>query len=171
MNLSSNLYLINHNHIRNRLNFSNLRGTGTLWTHWRLVTAKRVTGKQCRPISDTAERGIWSGSPLFDQTLQNTASNQGLHCLQIVQPFFFRNIYSLCWGFMAQSTHWGHVECSQFTKQHVYLAGLVLHAVNQYCANSFVSGEQTGKHLQCLPSNWMAESQSIVPSPLNENYV
>ena len=34
---------------------------------------KRVTGKQCR--------------------LQNVASDQGLHCLQIVQPFFYRNIY------------------------------------------------------------------------------
>ena len=28
-----------------------------------------------------------------DQTPQNAASDQDLHCLQIVQPFFFKNIY------------------------------------------------------------------------------
>ena len=38
---------------------------------------------------------------------------------------------------MAQSTQWGHVERGQFTKPHVYWAGLVLLAVNQYCAHSF----------------------------------
>ena len=32
----------------------------------------------------------------------------------------------LCWGFTAQSTQWGHVEHCQFTKPHVYWAGLVL---------------------------------------------
>ena len=30
-----------------------------------LKTPKRVTGKQCRPRSDAAERGVWSGSTLF----------------------------------------------------------------------------------------------------------
>ena len=30
-----------------------------------LETPKRVFGKQCRPRSDAAERGAWSGSPLF----------------------------------------------------------------------------------------------------------
>ena len=44
------------------------------WTHWRLETPKRVNGKQCRPRSDAA-------------------ADQGLHCLQIVQSFFFRNIF------------------------------------------------------------------------------
>ena len=34
-------------------------------THWRLETPKWVTGKQCRPRSDAAERGVSSGSPLF----------------------------------------------------------------------------------------------------------
>ena len=33
--------------------------------HWRLETPKRVTGKQCRPRSDAAFCGVWSGSPLF----------------------------------------------------------------------------------------------------------
>ena len=28
-----------------------------------------------------------------DQMLQKAVSDQGLHCLQIVEPFFFRNIY------------------------------------------------------------------------------
>ena len=37
-----------------------------LWlTHCSLETSKRVIGKQCRPRSDAAECGIWSGSPLF----------------------------------------------------------------------------------------------------------
>ena len=43
----------------------------------------------------------------------------------------------LCWGFTAQSTQWGHVEHGQFTQPQVYWAGLVLQAVNQYCAHSF----------------------------------
>ena len=40
--------------------------------------------------------------------------------------------------FTAQSTQWGHVERGQFTLSHIYWAGLVLYAVNQYCAHSFV---------------------------------
>ena len=32
-------------------------------------TRKRVIGKQCRPRSDAAERGVWSGSPLFANSL------------------------------------------------------------------------------------------------------
>ena len=34
-------------------------------THCSRETRKRVLGKQCRPRSDAAERGVWSGSPLF----------------------------------------------------------------------------------------------------------
>ena len=34
-----------------------------------------------------------TGDPKTDQMLQNVASDQGLYCLQIVQPFFFRNVY------------------------------------------------------------------------------
>ena len=34
-------------------------------TRRRLEIPKRVTGKQCRPRSDAAKRGVWSGSPLF----------------------------------------------------------------------------------------------------------
>ena len=45
-------------------------------THWWRETPKWVTGKQCRPRSDAA-----------------AASDQGLHCLQIVKPFFFMNVY------------------------------------------------------------------------------
>ena len=43
---------------------------------------------------------------------------------------------------MAESTQWGHVEGSQFTKPHAYWAGLVLQAVNQYCAHSFARNWQ-----------------------------
>ena len=36
-----------------------------------------------------------TGDPYMSnwQTVQNAASDQGLHCLQIVQPFLFSNIY------------------------------------------------------------------------------
>ena len=37
-------------------------------------------------------KGYLANSADPDQTPQNAASDQGLHCLQIVQPFFFRNI-------------------------------------------------------------------------------
>ena len=48
----------------------------------------------------------------------------------------------VCKGFTFQSTKWGHVERSQFTKPYVYLAGLVLQAVNQYSAHSFARNWQ-----------------------------
>ena len=35
---------------------------GFYLTHWSLEIPKRVTGKQCRPRSDAAKRGVWSGS-------------------------------------------------------------------------------------------------------------
>ena len=38
-------------------------------THCSRETRKRVLGKQCRPRSDGAECGIWSGSPLFAYSL------------------------------------------------------------------------------------------------------
>ena len=38
-------------------------------TQYSRETAKRVIDKQCRPRSDAAERGIWSGSPLFAKSL------------------------------------------------------------------------------------------------------
>ena len=38
-------------------------------THCSRETRKRVTGKQCRPWSDATERGVWSGSPLFENSL------------------------------------------------------------------------------------------------------
>ena len=34
-------------------------------THLSLVSHKRDIGKQYRPRSDTADRGVWSGSILF----------------------------------------------------------------------------------------------------------
>ena len=40
-------------------------------THFSRETPKRVTGKQCRPISDTAECGFWSGSPMFANSCAN----------------------------------------------------------------------------------------------------
>ena len=50
-------------------------------THCSQETRKRVTGKP---------RVANSADP--DQTLQNAASDQGLHCLQIVKSFFSRNM-------------------------------------------------------------------------------
>ena len=38
-------------------------------THCSRETHEKVIGKQCRPRSDTAERGVWSGSPLFANSL------------------------------------------------------------------------------------------------------
>ena len=38
-------------------------------SHCSLETPKRVIGKQCRSRSDTVERGIWLGSPLFANSL------------------------------------------------------------------------------------------------------
>ena len=37
----------------------------TILTHCSLETPKKVFGKQCRPRSEAAEHGVWSGSPLF----------------------------------------------------------------------------------------------------------
>ena len=37
-------------------------------THLSLVSHKRDIGKQCRPRSDAAERGVWSESTLFALT-------------------------------------------------------------------------------------------------------
>ena len=34
-------------------------------THISLASHKKDIGKQCRPRSDAAERGVWSGSTLF----------------------------------------------------------------------------------------------------------
>ena len=38
-------------------------------THCSRETRKRVIGKQCRPRSDAAKRGVWSGSLLFANSL------------------------------------------------------------------------------------------------------
>ena len=38
-------------------------------TNFSLETPKRVIGKQCRPRSDAPKCGIWSGSPLFANSL------------------------------------------------------------------------------------------------------
>ena len=38
-------------------------------THCSRETRKRVTGKEYRPRSDATERGVWSGSPLFANSL------------------------------------------------------------------------------------------------------
>ena len=59
-------------------------------------------------------------------------SDLGLHCLFVC----------LCCVFTAQSTQWGHVERGQFTLPHFYWAGLVLKAVDQYCAHSFARNWQ-----------------------------
>ena len=40
-----------------------------LLTHCSQETPKRVIGKQCRPRSDAAECGIWSGYSLFANSL------------------------------------------------------------------------------------------------------
>ena len=49
--------------------------------------------EDCNPLN-----GLLANSADPSQMQQNTASDQGLHCLQIVQPFFFLGIatsYSL----------------------------------------------------------------------------
>ena len=38
-------------------------------THCSREACKMVIGKQCRPRSDAAESGVWSGSPLFANSL------------------------------------------------------------------------------------------------------
>ena len=48
----------------------------------------------------------------------------------------------LSWGFTAQSIQWGHVKHGQFTYPHFQWAGLVLLAVDQYCAHSFARNWQ-----------------------------
>ena len=63
----------------------------------------------------------------------------------------------LCWGFMAQSTQWGHVEHGQFTKAHVYWTGLVLYEVNQYCAHSFARNWQLPFLNQQKGITWMCD--------------
>ena len=49
-----------------------VQSTFVFWTcqltHCSWETPKRVSGKQCRPRSDAAECGIWSGSSLFANT-------------------------------------------------------------------------------------------------------
>ena len=37
--------------------------------HFSLETHKRVIGKQCRPRSDATKCNIWSGSPLFENSV------------------------------------------------------------------------------------------------------
>ena len=41
----------------------------SLLTHCSWDTHKRIIGKQCRPRSDAAECYVWSGSPLFANSL------------------------------------------------------------------------------------------------------
>ena len=48
-------------------------------------------------------------------------------CVEVLQP---------------SQPKWGHVKRGQFTQPHVYWAGLVLQAVNQYCAHSFARNWQ-----------------------------
>ena len=71
-----------------------------------LASYKRNIGKQWRSRSGATERGVWSWYTLFalthlslashkwdldsvdpDQTPQNAASDQGLHCLHLVRKF------------------------------------------------------------------------------------
>ena len=52
----------------NRKQLKNLKKKDIL-IHWSLETRKRVLDKQCRLRSDAAERGVWSGSPLFANSL------------------------------------------------------------------------------------------------------
>ena len=40
-------------------------------THCSRETRKRITGKHCRTRSDTAECGVWSGSPLFATSISH----------------------------------------------------------------------------------------------------
>ena len=55
---------------------------------------------QCRPKSDAAERGIRPGSTLFalnavisiKHSYTNAVSDQGLHCLRLIQHFYIHSI-------------------------------------------------------------------------------
>ena len=50
--------------LKTNLHYCSLKGT--LWlTRLSLASPKRDIGKQCKPRSDAAERGVWSGSTLF----------------------------------------------------------------------------------------------------------
>ena len=42
-----------------------LQGYFLFLTHLSLASHKKDIGKQCKPRSDAAERGVWSGSTLF----------------------------------------------------------------------------------------------------------
>ena len=53
----------------NRVPLKPMLGGMQAITHCSRETRKRVIGKQCRPRSDAAERGVWSGSPLFANSL------------------------------------------------------------------------------------------------------
>ena len=49
---------------------------GVALTSLSLASHKRDIGKQCRPRSDVAERGVWSGSTLFALSSE-TPTKQG----------------------------------------------------------------------------------------------
>ena len=51
---------------------------------------KRNIGKQCRPRSDAAERGIWSGSTLFALTLERF-NNKSNYAISIHRPLWLYN--------------------------------------------------------------------------------
>ena len=69
--------------------------------------------------------------------------SQGLQC-----------VIFLCWGFMAQSSHWGHVKHRQFTWTTLLLGRLSPPSVNQNCAHSFI------RNWQLLSLNqWKGENE------------
>ena len=61
------LYIVNYGKQKWNMLGSHL-GIVTL-TYCSRDTRKRVLGKQCRPRSDATECGVWSGSPLFANSL------------------------------------------------------------------------------------------------------
>ena len=58
-----------------------------------LYAAVLISTISINPLKTGDHLTVNSADP--DQTLQNAVSDQGLHCLQIVQQFFFRNIYTI----------------------------------------------------------------------------
>ena len=66
-------------------------GGGAAFVHEKMCDLLYVFMKVFHPLKTPKHELANSADP--DQTPQSVASDQVLYCLQIVQPFFFRNIY------------------------------------------------------------------------------
>ena len=76
------------------------------------IIAKRVV--KVKLHCDTQETFFQISFSVIHLTHQH---NMGKFCRPQTEDIFLN---CLCWGFMAQSTQWGHVERGQFTLPHFY---------------------------------------------------